>query len=153
MEVCLLSSRRWWVNINTLTDFNSYHSACKQFLEAEDLPDAYDVPGSTVPGSQTKTFTVNSVKNTDHAGDGPGSLDYDMDASLMGYQPLEVRFIANKYTMTPKQVNKTINSTLIETQTIWWFVCHGSTVVAKTWSWLHQVWSYLVLRFGVMLIN
>ena len=76
------------------------------------------MPGSTVPGSQTKTFTVNSVKNTDHAGDGPGSLDYDMDASLMGYQPLEVRSIAIKYTLTPKQVNKTLNSTLIETQTI-----------------------------------
>ena len=75
-----------------LTNFNLYFTACKQFLEDEDLPDAYDVPGSSVPGSQSKTHTVNSVKNSDHSGDGPGSLDYDMDASLMGYQPMEVRF-------------------------------------------------------------
>ena len=37
-----------------------------------------------------RTHTVNSVNNSDHAGDGPGSLDYDMDGSLMGYYPLVV---------------------------------------------------------------
>ena len=64
--------------------------ACKQFLDEFNLPDAYDVPGNDLPGSQTRTHTVNSVNNSDHAGDGPGSLDYDMDGSLMGYYPLVV---------------------------------------------------------------
>ena len=66
--------------------------ACKQYLDEFDLPDAYDVPGNNLPGSQKQTHTVNSVNNSDHAGDGPGSLDYDMDSSLMGYYPLVVSF-------------------------------------------------------------
>ena len=73
-------------------DFNSSNLiACKQYLDEFDLPDAYDVPGSSVPGSQAKTFSVNSVLNKLNSGDGPGALDYDMDGSLMGYYPLEVR--------------------------------------------------------------
>lgn len=63
---------------------------CRQYLEEFDLPDAYEVPGSNIPGSQTASHTVNSVNNSDHSGDGPGSLDYDMDGSLMGYHPLKV---------------------------------------------------------------
>jgi len=66
-----------------------YTQACKQYLDEFNLPDAYDVPGSSVPGSQTKTFTVNSVLNNQNSGDGPGALDYDMDGSLMGYYPLK----------------------------------------------------------------
>ena len=69
--------------------------ACKQYLDEFNLPDAYDVPGNNLPGSQKNTHTVNSVNNNQHAGDGPGSLDYDMDGSLMGYYPLVVRFTRN----------------------------------------------------------
>ena len=72
---------------------NFFISACKQYLDEFNLPDAYDVPGSSVPGSQTKTFTVNSVQNNLNSGDGPGALDYDMDGSLMGYYPLKVRLL------------------------------------------------------------
>lgn len=72
------------------TNFYKTILACKQYLDEFNLPDAYDVPGNDLPGSQTRTHTVNSVNNSDHAGDGPGSLDYDMDGSLMGYYPLVV---------------------------------------------------------------
>ena len=69
-------------------------SGCRKFLEEFNLPDAYEVPGSNVPGSQAESHTVNSVNNSDHSGDGPGSLDYDMDGSLMGYHPLKVSTVA-----------------------------------------------------------
>ena len=76
--------------LNSENKFLQKSLACKQFLDEFNLPDAYDVPGNDLPGSQTRTHTVNSVNNSDHAGDGPGSLDYDMDGSLMGYYPLVV---------------------------------------------------------------
>ena len=59
-------------------------------MESAGLPDAYQVDGNDLPGSQRNNHTVNSADNTDNAGDGPGSLDYDMDHSLMGYYPLKV---------------------------------------------------------------
>jgi hypothetical protein len=54
-----------------------------------DLPDAYQVDGNNLPGSQADNHTVNSIDNEDNSGDGPGSLDFDMDHSLMGYYPLK----------------------------------------------------------------
>lgn len=67
-----------------------YVNGCLKYLEEFDLPSAYTVPGSNIPGSQQEEHTVNSILNTENAGDGPGSLDYDMDGSLLGYYPLVV---------------------------------------------------------------
>ena len=67
-----------------------YIEGCLKYLQEASLPDAYEVPGNSIPGSLEENFTVNSVLNKDHAGDGPGSLDYDMDGSLLGYYPLKV---------------------------------------------------------------
>lgn len=82
--------------------FSSKFLACKQYLDEFNLPDAYDVPGNDLPGSQTRTHTVNSVNNSDHAGDGPGSLDYDMDGSLMGYYPLVVSLNLAPFSLAPR---------------------------------------------------
>ena len=82
--------------------FSSKFLACKQYLDEFNLPDAYDVPGNDLPGSQTRTHTVNSVNNSDHAGDGPGSLDYDMDGSLMGYYPLVVSLNSAPSSLVPR---------------------------------------------------
>ena len=87
-NLCGTFSSQWFVHSKYL----HFILACKQYLDEFDLPDAYDVPGNNLPGSQKQTHTVNSVNNSDHAGDGPGSLDYDMDSSLMGYYPLVVSF-------------------------------------------------------------
>merc|ERR1712113_62449 len=51
-----------------------YTDACKQFLESAGLPDAYQVDGNDLPGSQRNNHTVNSADNVDHAGDGPDHL-------------------------------------------------------------------------------
>ena len=67
-----------------------YIEGCLKYLQEASLPDAYEVPGNSIPGSLEENYTVNSVLNKDHAGDGPGSLDYDMDGSLLGYYPLKV---------------------------------------------------------------
>ena len=72
-----------------------YLQGCLKYLEAKGLPSAYNIPGSNLPGSQKLTHTVNSVDNDANAGDGPGSLDFDMDGSLLGYYPQKVRVVFN----------------------------------------------------------
>ena len=72
-----------------------YVNGCLKYLEEFGLPSAYTVPGSNIPGSQTEDHIVNSILNTENAGDGPGSLDYDMDGSLLGYYPLKVCFFSS----------------------------------------------------------
>jgi len=69
---------------------DEYYQACKKYLEEAGLPDAYEVPGSSLPGSIRETHTVNSMLNTGNTGNGEGALDYDMDGSLLGYSPLKV---------------------------------------------------------------
>merc|ERR1712003_386442 len=50
-----------------------------------------------------KEHTVNSILNTENAGDGPGSLDYDMDGSLLGYYPLvQMKRLDGKCVMVPR---------------------------------------------------
>lgn len=67
-----------------------YINGCLKYLDEKALPGAYEVPGNSLPGSHKKTHTLNSVDNTDNAGDGPGSLDFDMDSSLLGYYPQKI---------------------------------------------------------------
>lgn len=71
---------------------DDYYQACKKYLVAAGLPDAYEVPPSTVPGTPNKAHLINSILNTDNLGNGPGALDYDMDGSLLSYSPLKVCF-------------------------------------------------------------
>lgn len=80
-----------------------YVNGCLKYLEEFGLPSAYTVPGSDIPGSQREEHTVNSILNTENAGDGPGSLDYDMDGSLLGYYPLkQMKRLDGKCVMVPR---------------------------------------------------